>query len=195
MKRARYERLQAARRGRYQPPGTGGPPDVVYSTPAAVGRTRPTDVTATGTPAAATRRTACRRGGRCLAQWSATRITQRAPWVDVVYGTHNMITAVAAERARLRNEAPGRVRRALETFPSLLPARRQSATRPGSDLGRCQQTCTSGIVPAARQGEGPQPGRILGRSRTGRRWSARVHRARPEVNSMGRSRRSRAFAN
>src|ERR1039457_4093784 len=41
--------------------------------------------------------------GGCLAQMERTRITQRAPWVDVVYGTHNMGSLPALlERARVR---------------------------------------------------------------------------------------------
>ena len=44
--------------------------------------------------------------GGCLAQMERTRITQRAPWVDVVYGTHNMASLPALlERARVRREA------------------------------------------------------------------------------------------
>ncbi len=66
--------------------------------------------------------------GGCLAQMERTRITQRAPWVDVVYGTHNMASLPALlERARVRHEAQAEFAETLETFPSLLPARRQSA--------------------------------------------------------------------
>ena len=65
--------------------------------------------------------------GGCLAQMERTKITQRAPWVDVVYGTHNMASLPALlERARVRNEAQAEFAETLETFPSLLPARRQS---------------------------------------------------------------------
>src|SRR6201992_2450789 len=66
--------------------------------------------------------------GGCLAQMERTRITERAPWVDVVYGTHNMASLPALlERARVRHEAQAEFAETLETFPSLLPARRQSA--------------------------------------------------------------------
>ena len=42
--------------------------------------------------------------GGCLAQMERTKIIQRAPWVDVVYGTHNMASLPALlERARVRN--------------------------------------------------------------------------------------------
>ena len=44
--------------------------------------------------------------GGCLAQMERTRIAERAPWVDVVYGTHNMGSLPALlERARIRGEA------------------------------------------------------------------------------------------
>src|SRR5580658_5725827 len=48
--------------------------------------------------------------GGCLAQMERTKITQRAPWVDVVYGTHNMGSLPALlERARVRNEAQAEI--------------------------------------------------------------------------------------
>ncbi len=44
--------------------------------------------------------------GGCLAQMERTRIMQRAPWVDVVYGTHNIgALPRLLERARERREA------------------------------------------------------------------------------------------
>ena len=44
--------------------------------------------------------------GGCLAQMERTRITERAPWVDVVYGTHNMGSLPALlERARVVHPA------------------------------------------------------------------------------------------
>src|SRR6266851_2793304 len=55
--------------------------------------------------------------GGCLAQMERTRITERAPWVDVVYGTHNMGSLPALlERARVRNEAQAEFAETLETF-------------------------------------------------------------------------------
>jgi tRNA-2-methylthio-N6-dimethylallyladenosine synthase len=102
--------------------------------------------------------------GGCLAQMERTKITQRAPWVDVVYGTHNMGSLPALlERARVRNEAQVEFAETLETFPSLLPARRQSvyAAWVAISVG-CNNTCTFCIVPSLRGKEKDRrPGDIL----------------------------------
>ena len=122
--------------------------------------------------------------GGCLAQMERTKITQRAPWVDVVYGTHNMGSLPALlERARVRGEAQVEFAETLETFPSLLPARRQSAYSAWVSISvGCNNTCTFCIVPSLRgTGAGPPPRRHPGRDRRadrGRR--ARGHAARPE---------------
>jgi len=106
--------------------------------------------------------------GGCLAQMERTRITQRAPWVDVVYGTHNMGSLPALlERARVRNEAQAEFAETLETFPSLLPARRQSAYAAWVAISvGCNNTCTFCIVPSLRGKEKDRrPGDILGEIR------------------------------
>jgi tRNA-2-methylthio-N6-dimethylallyladenosine synthase len=102
--------------------------------------------------------------GGCLAQMERTKITQRAPWVDVVYGTHNMASLPALlERARVRNEAQVEFAETLETFPSLLPARRQSAYSAWVSISvGCNNTCTFCIVPSLRGKERDRrPGDIL----------------------------------
>src|SRR5271156_4740324 len=102
--------------------------------------------------------------GGCLAQMERTRITERAPWVDVVYGTHNMASLPALlERARVRNEAQVEFAETLETFPSLLPARRQSAYSAWVSISvGCNNTCTFCIVPSLRGKERDRrPGDIL----------------------------------
>ncbi len=102
--------------------------------------------------------------GGCLAQMERTRITERAPWVDVVYGTHNMGSLPALlERARVRNEAQAEFAETLETFPSLLPARRQSAYAAWVAISvGCNNTCTFCIVPSLRGREKDRrPGDIL----------------------------------
>src|ERR1700722_11174506 len=102
--------------------------------------------------------------GGCLAQMERTKITQRAPWVDVVYGTHNMASLPALlERARVRNEAQVEFAETLETFPSLLPARRQSAYSAWVSISvGCNNTCTFCIVPSLRGRERDRrPGDIL----------------------------------
>src|SRR3954468_13105924 len=68
--------------------------------------------------------------GGCLAQKDRGAIVQRAPWVDVVFGTHNLAALpVLLERARVEQEAQVELLEALEVFPSTLPARRESAYR------------------------------------------------------------------
>jgi tRNA-2-methylthio-N6-dimethylallyladenosine synthase len=102
--------------------------------------------------------------GGCLAQMERTRITQRAPWVDVVYGTHNMGSLPALlERARVRGEAQVEFEETLETFPSLLPARRQAAYSAWVAISvGCNNTCTFCIVPSLRGKEKDRrPGDIL----------------------------------
>ena len=106
--------------------------------------------------------------GGCLAQMERTRITQRAPWVDVVYGTHNMGSLPALlERARVRNEAQAEFAETLETFPSLLPARRKSVYSAWVAISvGCNNTCTFCIVPSLRgQEKDRRPGDILGEIR------------------------------
>ncbi|HEX6519894.1 MAG TPA: tRNA (N6-isopentenyl adenosine(37)-C2)-methylthiotransferase MiaB [Streptosporangiaceae bacterium] len=102
--------------------------------------------------------------GGCLAQMERTRIIERAPWVDVVYGTHNMGSLPALlERARARQEAQVEFQETLETFPSLLPARRRSAYSAWVSISvGCNNTCTFCIVPSLRGREKDRrPGDIL----------------------------------
>jgi tRNA-2-methylthio-N6-dimethylallyladenosine synthase len=90
--------------------------------------------------------------GGCLAQMERSRITARAPWVDVVYGTHNMASLPELlERARIRGQAQAEFEETLETFLSLLPARRKSAYSAWVAISvGCNNTCTFCIVPSLR---------------------------------------------
>src|SRR3546814_2458883 len=55
-------------------------------------------------------------------------ITRKAPWVDVVFGTHNIGSLpVLLERARVQEEAQVEILESLEVFPSTLPTKRDSA--------------------------------------------------------------------
>src|SRR5580700_11071957 len=102
--------------------------------------------------------------GGCLAQMERQQITDRAPWVDVVYGTHNIGALPALlERARERQQAQVEFEETLTTFPSLLPARRQSAYSAWVSISvGCNNTCTFCIVPALRGRETDRrPGDIL----------------------------------
>jgi tRNA-2-methylthio-N6-dimethylallyladenosine synthase len=102
--------------------------------------------------------------GGCLAQKDRAEIIRRAPWVDVVFGTHNVGSLpVLLERARVEQEAQIEIAEALEVFPSALPARRDSAYSAWVAVSvGCNNTCTFCIVPALRGREKDRrPGDIL----------------------------------
>jgi tRNA-2-methylthio-N6-dimethylallyladenosine synthase len=102
--------------------------------------------------------------GGCLAQKDRATITERAPWVDVVFGTHNIGSLpVLLERARVAEEAQVEILESLEVFPSTLPTRRESpyAAWVSVSVG-CNNTCTFCIVPSLRGREKDRrPGEIL----------------------------------
>ena len=113
--------------------------------------------------------------GGCLAQKDRGEIVRRAPWVDVVFGTHNVGSLpVLLDRARHNAEAQVEIVESLEVFPSTLPAKRDSAySGLGVDQRRLQQHLHVLHRPvAARQGEGPAAGRRS--SPRSRRWSPRA---------------------
>ena len=65
--------------------------------------------------------------GGCLAQKDRDTIIKKAPWVDVVFGTHNIGSLPALlERSRHNSEAAIEIVESLETFPSNLPVKRDS---------------------------------------------------------------------
>ena len=102
--------------------------------------------------------------GGCLAQKDRGEIVRRAPWVDVVFGTHNIGSLpVLLERARIAEEAQVEIREALDVFPSTLPTRRDSAYAALVSISvGCNNTCTFCIVPALRGREKDRrPGEIL----------------------------------
>jgi tRNA-2-methylthio-N6-dimethylallyladenosine synthase len=102
--------------------------------------------------------------GGCLAQMERRTIVDRAPWVDVVYGTHNIgALPELLERARYRRQAQVEFEETLATFPSLLPARRESPYSAWVSISvGCNNTCTFCIVPALRGKEKDRrPGDIL----------------------------------
>jgi tRNA-2-methylthio-N6-dimethylallyladenosine synthase len=102
--------------------------------------------------------------GGCLAQKDRGEITRRAPWVDVVFGTHNIGSLpVLLERARVLQEAQVEILESLEVFPSTLPTRRESAYAAWVSVSvGCNNTCTFCIVPSLRGGEKDRrPGDIL----------------------------------
>jgi len=102
--------------------------------------------------------------GGCLAQKDQGEITRRAPWVDVVFGTHNIGSLpILLERARIEEESQVELLDALEVFPSTLPSRRESAYAAWVAISvGCNNTCTFCIVPALRGRERDRrPGDVL----------------------------------
>ncbi len=102
--------------------------------------------------------------GGCLAQKDRGALTKRAPWIDVVFGTHNLASLPALlERARHNAEAQVEIQEALEVFPSVLPARRDSAASGWVSISvGCDNTCTFCIVPSLRGRERDRrPGDVL----------------------------------
>jgi len=102
--------------------------------------------------------------GGCLAQKDRGEIVRRAPWVDVVFGTHNIGSLpVLLERARHNTEAKVEIIEALEVFPSTLPARRESTYSSWVSISvGCNNVCTFCIVPSLRGREKDRrPGDIL----------------------------------
>jgi tRNA-2-methylthio-N6-dimethylallyladenosine synthase len=102
--------------------------------------------------------------GGCLAQKDRSEIVRRAPWVDVVFGTHNIGSLpVLLDRARHNAEAQVEILESLEVFPSTLPARRDSAYSGWVSISvGCNNTCTFCIVPSLRGSEKDRrPGDVL----------------------------------
>jgi len=90
--------------------------------------------------------------GGCLAQKDRDAVLAKAPWVDVVFGTHNLGSLPALlERARQERAAQVEIEEALVDFPSTLPARRDSAYAAWVAISvGCDNRCTFCIVPTLR---------------------------------------------
>lgn len=102
--------------------------------------------------------------GGCLAQKDKNVILEKAPWVDVVFGTHNMGALPSLlERARHNDEAQIEILDSLETFPSTLPTKRDAVYSGWVSISvGCNNTCTFCIVPALRGKEKDRrPGEVL----------------------------------
>jgi tRNA-2-methylthio-N6-dimethylallyladenosine synthase len=102
--------------------------------------------------------------GGCMAQKDRDTIVDRAPWVDVVFGTHNIGSLPALlDRARSQQEAQVEILESLEVFPSTLPTRRESAYAAWVSISvGCNNTCTFCIVPSLRGKEKDRrPGDVL----------------------------------
>ncbi|WP_062517903.1 tRNA (N6-isopentenyl adenosine(37)-C2)-methylthiotransferase MiaB [Demequina gelatinilytica] len=102
--------------------------------------------------------------GGCLAQKDRGEIVNRAPWVDVVFGTHNIdVLPVLLERARHNAAAQVEIEESLKVFPSTLPSRRDAIASGWVSISvGCNNTCTFCIVPSLRGKERDRrPGEIL----------------------------------
>ncbi len=90
--------------------------------------------------------------GGCLAQKDRGAIAERAPWVDVVYGTHNL---ASLPRLLLQADSASlpvvEILEQTQVFPSALPARREVAHHAWVSISiGCNNTCTFCIVPLLR---------------------------------------------
>jgi tRNA-2-methylthio-N6-dimethylallyladenosine synthase len=96
----------------------------------------------------------------CLAQKDQGLIQRKAPWVDVVVGTHALPQLLDLLR-RAEVEGPQMdVREYTETFPSALPAARHDPFRAWVSIAvGCDNACTFCIVPFVR---GVQRSRSIG---------------------------------
>ena len=96
--------------------------------------------------------------GGCLAQKDGATIVERAPWVDVVYGTHNLASLPRLLEAADSAAVPVvELVETLETFPSALPAKRDVRHHAWVSISvGCNNSCTFCIVPALR---GPEVSR------------------------------------
>ncbi|MBA3690285.1 MAG: tRNA (N6-isopentenyl adenosine(37)-C2)-methylthiotransferase MiaB [Actinobacteria bacterium] len=96
----------------------------------------------------------------CLAQKDQGAIQARAPWVDVVIGTHALPHLMELLRQAEIDGPQMDVRELTETFPSALPAARQDPFRAWVSIAPgCDNACTFCIVPLVR---GPQRSRSVG---------------------------------
>jgi tRNA-2-methylthio-N6-dimethylallyladenosine synthase len=96
----------------------------------------------------------------CLAQKDGGRIQERAPWVDVVVGTHALPGLLDLLR-RAETDGPQMdISEITEVFPSALPALRRVRHHAWVSIAvGCDNACTFCIVPLVR---GPQLSRPIG---------------------------------
>jgi tRNA-2-methylthio-N6-dimethylallyladenosine synthase len=101
--------------------------------------------------------------GGCAAQKDRELIRERAPWVDVVLGTHNLDRVVDLMSVAQANGGVTEVVDEMATLPSLLPvSRRQPHSAWVTIQVGCNNTCTFCIVPSVRGPEiSRRPGDIV----------------------------------
>jgi len=97
--------------------------------------------------------------GGCLAQHERAHVIQKAPWVDVVFGTYNLGSLVGLlDQAQTQGKPQVEIQDELTTFPSALPVRRELvyAAWVAISVG-CNNTCSFCIVPSLRGRERDRP--------------------------------------
>ena len=96
--------------------------------------------------------------GGCLAQKDRSIIQQRAPHVDVVFGTHNVGRASELLKVSQKSGPITEILEESEAFPSALPVKRdaQHAAWVTIQIG-CDNSCAFCIVPAVRGREISRP--------------------------------------
>lgn len=101
--------------------------------------------------------------GGCLSQKDKDIVQQRAPWVDVVMGTHNVhrtteLLTHAAEHGPITEILEEAVLDDHTLFPSALPARRETSYNGWVTIQiGCDNTCAYCIVPSVRGKEISRP--------------------------------------
>ncbi len=96
----------------------------------------------------------------CLAQKDQGLIQRKAPWVDVVVGTHALPHLLDLLKQSETDGPQMDVREYTETFPCALPAVRHDTFRAWVSIAPgCDNACTFCIVPLVR---GPQRSRSIG---------------------------------
>lgn len=90
--------------------------------------------------------------GGCFAQQAGPEILDHAPWVDAIFGTHNIdALPVLLKRAQHNQAAAVEIEESLKVFPSVLPAHRKSPASAWVSISvGCNNTCTFCIVPSLR---------------------------------------------
>ncbi len=101
--------------------------------------------------------------GGCAAQKDRELVRQRAPWVDVVLGTHNLHRVVDLMDQAEEWGPVTEIVESLASMPSDLPVRRESPFSAWVTIQiGCNNTCTFCIVPSVRGREvSRRPGDIL----------------------------------
>jgi tRNA-2-methylthio-N6-dimethylallyladenosine synthase len=97
--------------------------------------------------------------GGCLAQKDREKVVERAPWVDAVFGTHNVGRAAQLlEQARSEGPVVEILESAGEEFPSALPVRRELPFSAWVTIQvGCDNRCAFCIVPSVRGEEISRP--------------------------------------